>query len=382
MDYSNTSHSSYNISLNDNGTISENKCGEVHDIKTDLTARLAILYLTITLGLLGGILVLLWMAYNRKVSPRFNHLSRVNSFILNLTFADIFVILWAVLPQLLWEYADREWQSGPVMCKLLKFVQGFTMMSSNYILVVIAIDRHQAIRAPLKESWPVWKMAGLGWLIAGICALPMVGIFRTNVVNGKPVCENIFRGKPEFHRQIWVTYICFSVFFIPLVILSVCYIRIFMKVAQKANENRNKKTLRFRSPSGKVQLQSTKSTSLPKAKIKTLKLTFVIIVTFVVCSLPLFVLEMIMSFGNHCLISDKVYGFFAGMAACNSATNPFIFLGFNVSMSWIKGVRSRMIAAKRKPRFIYSATSSADSHPHLKHFDHDHEQSTQTYLQP
>lgn len=223
-------------------------------------------------------------------------------------------------------------------------------------------------------------MAGLGWLAAAVFALPMFGVFHTNVVDGKSKCENIFRNKPAFHRQIWITYICFAVFFIPLVILAFCYIRIFMKVAQKANENRNKRTLRFRSPTGKVHLQSTKSTSLPKAKIKTLKLTCVIIVTFVVCSLPFFVLEMIMSFGNHCIIPAKIYGFFAGMAACNSASNPFIFLGFNVSMSWIKGVRSRMIAAKRKPRFIYSATSSADSHPTLKNFENGH--STQTFLQP
>lgn len=142
-----------NVSLNNNG--SESECGKVDDIQRDMTTRLVILYLTILLGLLGGVLVLLWMAYNRKVSPRFNHLSRVNSFILNLTFSDLFVIFGAVLPQLLWEYADRDWQTGPVMCKLLKFIQGFAMMSSNYILVVIAIDRHQAIRAPLKESWPV-----------------------------------------------------------------------------------------------------------------------------------------------------------------------------------------------------------------------------------
>lgn len=130
-------------------------CGTVHDIGRHKSTRLAILSLTIIFGVLGCILVLLWMACNRKVSPRFNHLSRVNSFILNLTFADILVVLLAVIPQLIWEYVDRDWSAGPVMCRLVKYLQSFSMMSSNYILVVIAIDRHQAIRAPLKESWPV-----------------------------------------------------------------------------------------------------------------------------------------------------------------------------------------------------------------------------------
>lgn len=132
------------------------RCGNtVHDIELDKGIRLGILYATIIVGIVGSILVLLWMVCNRKVTPRFNHLSRVNSFILNLTIADLSVILLAVLPQLVWEYADREWSAGPAMCRIVKFLQSFSMMSSNYILVVIAIDRHQAIRAPLKESMAV-----------------------------------------------------------------------------------------------------------------------------------------------------------------------------------------------------------------------------------
>lgn len=131
------------------------RCGTVHDIQNHKPTRLAILYSTIILGLIGCGLVLLWMACNRKVSPRFSHLSRVNAFILNLTFADFLVIAVAVIPQLVWEYVEREWTAGPVICRLVKFLQGFSMMASNYILVVIAIDRHQAIRAPLKESFPV-----------------------------------------------------------------------------------------------------------------------------------------------------------------------------------------------------------------------------------
>lgn len=222
-------------------------------------------------------------------------------------------------------------------------------------------------------------MAGLGWLMAALYSLPMFGVFRLNTSGGMTKCENIFRDKPHWHRQIWMTYVCFAVFFIPLVILIVCYTRIFMKVAQKANENTNKKTLRFKTQTGKVYLQSTHSTALPKAKIKTLKLTFVIIVVFILCSSPYFVIEMIMSFGDHCIISDVMYGLIGGMAACNSAANPFIFLGFNVTFAWLKEVKQRFLASRKKrPRFVYSATSSMDSHPSLKHFGNGN--STHTYL--
>ena len=148
----------YNISkaiMPDNDTIG-NKTGRcansVHDIELDKSVRLLILYLTIVLGIVGGLLVLLWMACNKRLTRKVNHLSRVNSFILNLTVADLCVILLAVLPQLIWEYRDREWIAGPAMCKIVKFLQTFSITCSNYMLVVIAIDRHQAIRYPLKES--------------------------------------------------------------------------------------------------------------------------------------------------------------------------------------------------------------------------------------
>ena len=209
-------------------------------------------------------------------------------------------------------------------------------------------------------------MAGIGWGLAALCSSPMFGVFHQVVhADGSIRCENIFRNTPISHRQAWITYICLIVFFIPLAILIICYTRIILKVAQKANEHANKKTLRFKT--GKVHLQSTQSASLPKAKIKTLKLTFAIVLVFIICSLPNFVIEMIMSYGDHCLVSEKVYAFFGGMAACNSAANPFLFLAFNVSSSWLRELGDRIFAAKKSPRYMYSATSSIESHYSVKH---------------
>ncbi|KAL4228113.1 hypothetical protein ACF0H5_013548 [Mactra antiquata] len=136
-----------------NATVGGGRCGNsLHDIELEKPYRLVVLYLTTCLCIIGSILVVLWMVCNRRISPKFNHLSRVNAFILNLTLADILVIFLAVIPQLVWEYVDREWMAGDVMCRVVKFLQSFSMISSNYMLIVIAIDRHQAIRSPLKES--------------------------------------------------------------------------------------------------------------------------------------------------------------------------------------------------------------------------------------
>ena len=181
-------------------------------------------------------------------------------------------------------------------------------------------------------SLQIWKLACSGWGLAAFFSLPVLGVFHVvPVEDGEFRCENIFRNLPHFHRQIWMTWVAVMVFFVPFILLVVCYTRIFIKISQKAFQHNS---VKYRPQNGKICLQSTHSSSLPKAKIKTLKMTFVILLTFVICTMPYFVVEMIMSYGDYCLISNKLYAILGGMAACNSATNPYVFLAFNAKHSW------------------------------------------------
>ena len=42
-----------------------------------------------------------------------------------------------------------QWFAGRIFCKVFKFLQTFALASSNYLLVGLAVDRHQAIIRPL-----------------------------------------------------------------------------------------------------------------------------------------------------------------------------------------------------------------------------------------
>ncbi|KAH3891754.1 mesotocin receptor-like [Dreissena polymorpha] len=359
---------------NPNGTITGCQ-NSVHDIELDKTYRLLILYLTVCLCIFGSILVLLWMILNKRVSTNYkiNRHSRVNIFILNLIVADVLVILLAVTPQIVWEYSDRQWTAGDCLCRVLKFLQTFSMTASNYMLVVIAIDRHQAIRAPLKESFScrrryIWKMVGLGWSIAAFVSLPVAGIFHTNAdPDGGVRCENIFRYRPLWHRQIWICWVTFSVFLLPVLILFISYIRIVQEISKKAFQSNS---LKYKPRKGEFCLQSTPSSSLPRAKSKTLKMTCVIILSFIICTTPYFIIENLLSFGMHCVISKKVYALLAGMAACNSATNPYVFLAFNVNIGWFKRLKNCYLYNRRTSRGCYdyqNGSSNVHSHHGARH---------------
>ena len=115
----------------------------VADAEFDQTIRIAALYVIVILGAVGGLLVGLWLWTNRKRG------SRVNKIITHVVVSDLLVIFWACLPQLIWEY-DRQWRAGVVFCKVLKYTTSFAMMASNYMLVLLSVDRYIAIMHPLR----------------------------------------------------------------------------------------------------------------------------------------------------------------------------------------------------------------------------------------
>ena len=78
-------------------------------------------------------------------------------------------------------------------------------------------------------------MAAVGWTVSALMSLPQLGIYSVNVVANKTVCESIFRQRPMSHRQAYLTFINLIVFFIPSIIMFVCYCRIFTKISSKAD---------------------------------------------------------------------------------------------------------------------------------------------------
>lgn len=124
-------------------TIQDTGPVNVADAAFNKDIRIIVLYIQIILGSLGGFGVCLWVWYNRRRK------SRVIQLIMHVVLSDLCVIFGACLPQLIWEY-DRRWRAGDAGCKIIKFVQSFALMASNNMLVVLSLDRLQAIRWPLR----------------------------------------------------------------------------------------------------------------------------------------------------------------------------------------------------------------------------------------
>lgn len=183
-------------------------------------------------------------------------------------------------------------------------------------------------------------MVSIGWGVALLCSIPLLYVFhvRFDPVKKQFLCENTFRGKQPIHRQAFLTYAALVNFAIPLIILCVCYIRIFLKIARKASDSRTSKRQSFKP--GKIHLTSnTTSATLHCAKLKTLRMTVVIVSCYIVCGMPYFIAEMILSYGNAAILSNEIYGILGGIAVANSAVNPYIFLLFSVNKQCIRNLK-------------------------------------------
>ena len=214
----------------------------------------------------------------------------------------------------------------------------------------------------------MWKLAGVGWAAAALLSIPQFVVFHTNFVTEEgpfqnmTVCESIFRLRPMIHRQAYLVFISLVVFYIPLLIITVCYVRIFVQIRRRAREGTNPSGKEQPVRCGKIQLQSSQCSSFNKAKIKILKMTVVVVATFAVCNFPYHLLEMIYSFGDHTGVSPTLASILGGMAVANSSVNPFVFLAFNATRTCINGLFP-WIKIPRQPSVYDSNMSTRSEYP-------------------
>ncbi|KAJ0064578.1 hypothetical protein NL108_010913, partial [Boleophthalmus pectinirostris] len=138
-----------------------------------------------------------------------------------------------VLPQLVWDARGRF--PGPdALCRLVKYLQVLGMFASSYMIVAMTLDRHYAICCPLQahrsgamHRWNSFIL--MAWALALLLSVPQVFIFsRSEVAPGEFECWGHFA--PSWGLKAYVTWMTLAVFILPVLIITVCQIRIFREI--------------------------------------------------------------------------------------------------------------------------------------------------------
>ncbi|XP_069601495.1 probable G-protein coupled receptor 150 [Ranitomeya imitator] len=320
-----STHSLLNSSSSD-----QNKVMEAPRYNRQL--RIITMTIIFTLALVGNCAVL-YKIYRGKDKKR-----KINFLITHLALADLYVSVMTLFSQIVWELLEDEWLAGDVSCRIFKVFQVSGLIASSNIIAIVALERHHVIMNPLSSPLPTRFIVPLGWFLALLLSVPQAFVFRAVCTEEGSRCHNIFGQLPRWHFQVYIIYSSVTVFFFPFCILAVAYIRILWILwkgkLSKIPKNSN----------GGLELQFTKkplkliatNSCIPKAKIKTLKMTLVIIILFIVCGLPYFIVEMKVAFGTITGLDEKVMAVLGIFIVTNSAVNPYVYLFFKTNNVFLR----------------------------------------------
>lgn len=252
--------------------------------------EVTVLCLVLLLALTGNLCVL-WSIHATKHSQ-----TRMYYFMKHLSIADLVVAIFQVFPQLIWDITFRFY--GPdLLCRLVKYLQVVGMFASTYMLVLMSIDRCLAICQPLRSVHKgkdrLYVIAS--WMLSLIFSTPQAYIFSLREVgNGVHDCWGDF--VQPWGAKAYVTWMSLSIYIFPVAILSICYGLICFKIWQNFNLKTTREhflTLTSRPSKGAHPLSRVSSVRLiSKAKIRTVKMTFVVVLAYIVCWTPFFFVQM------------------------------------------------------------------------------------------
>uniref|UniRef100_A0A3B4FIC7 Oxytocin receptor n=1 Tax=Pundamilia nyererei TaxID=303518 RepID=A0A3B4FIC7_9CICH len=311
-----------------NGTGGLNQTNPLKRNEEVARVEVTVLALVLFLALAGNLCVLLAI-HTTKHSQ-----SRMYYFMKHLSIADLVVAIFQVLPQLIWDITFRFY--GPdILCRLVKYLQVVGMFASTYMLVLMSIDRCLAICQPLRSLHRRKDRLYVifSWILSLLFSIPQMFIFSLREVgsagSGVYDCWGDFV-KP-WGAKAYITWISLTIYIIPVAILSICYGLISFKIWQ------NFKLKTRREQCINLTPKTTKSNTLArvssvklisKAKITTVKMTFVIVVAYIVCWTPFFSVQMWSAWDPAAPREAMPFIISMLLASLNSCCNPWIYMCF------------------------------------------------------
>ncbi|XP_049857889.1 vasopressin V2 receptor-like [Schistocerca gregaria] len=297
--------------------------------------ELATLSLILAVTLLANGAILAALLSRRRWAGR-----RMYFFMAQLSVADLLNGLLNVLPQLAWEITFR-WKGGAVLCKMVKYGQPLGPYLSSFVLVVTALDRHQAVCRPLTYcSWTYQRsraMMRVAWAAALLCCVPQLFIFSYQEAEpGVYDCWATFQ--VPWGERAYVTWYSVSSFLAPLAVLVVTYARICRSLWRHAGHPR-----------------------ISRAKVNSVRQSVAVVSLYAACSAPFCGAQLLASWhANSPFLTGPAFTILTLLSSLNSAANPFIFLAFDTQLRRLMRCWLACDTTLESPE--YSATSMQAHH--------------------
>ncbi|CAO1382924.1 unnamed protein product [Diamesa hyperborea] len=301
---------STNLSLNESDYPIDMKFNDGHRLSITVYSILMVI------SAIGNITVLVTLIKRRLRTP-----SRLDVMLTHLAIADLMVTFLLMPLEIGWA-ATVEWKAGDSMCRIMAFFRTFGLYLSSFVLVCISVDRYFAVLKPLNFEHRGKIMIGIAWIMSTICSMPQAIIFHVEshpnfTYYNQCVTYNVLS---QTSQVVYNMLCAILMYFFPLIIVIWSYSSIYYEIFKKS---RMKDSDRFRRSSINV---------LGRAKRRTLKMTITIVIVFVVCWTPYYVMviwfwiDPVAANTADQRIQKVLYLF----ACTNSCMNPIVYGVFNL----------------------------------------------------
>ncbi|CAI9742236.1 cardioacceleratory peptide receptor-like [Octopus vulgaris] len=295
--------------------------------------QLTFLWLLFASIVFGNITVLAAIYFTKT-----NRRNRMNFFIMHLALADLMSGLISVLMDAIWKLIIH-WYAGNVMCKVARFLQATVTFGSTYVLVALSLDRLDAVAWPLhftKSPYHGKILVSLAWFFSILFSIPMFFITK-EVMEDDGINKQCWIDFTEdWQWQLYMTLVSVALFIIPAAIIIICYAIIIHIIwsqgkkitADECTENVKKSGSNRSQTKISMNIANHCSRSLiPQAKIRTVKMTFIIVLVFIVCWSPYMIFDLLQVYGyfQPTQRTIAISTFFNSLAPLNSAANPIIY---------------------------------------------------------
>ncbi|XP_063589707.1 adipokinetic hormone/corazonin-related peptide receptor variant I-like [Penaeus indicus] len=264
--------------------------------------------------------------------------SRVNMMIMHLSLADM-IVTFVFLPTEITWHVTIEWVFGNFGCKIYKFFSAFGFYMSSMVLVCISLDRYFAVLHPLKVNDAQRRgkiMLFFAWLISAVISLPQSVIFNVQPHPKFPdfyQCVTFGFFNSNNGGEMMYTIFCISfLYFIPLTIIIIAYTRIILEISRKSRDTQHDYTREERYH-GRLQLRRSNMSNIERARTRTLRMTFIIVMAFIWCWTP-YALATLWNFIDPVTfhnMNKHVQDILFIIAVSNSVVNPFIYGRYSIS---------------------------------------------------
>ncbi|XP_069157503.1 gonadotropin-releasing hormone receptor [Procambarus clarkii] len=296
------------------------------EFTSESQVRSIVLAVMAALSLVGNTATIVSIAREKRRSR-----STVYTLIHHLSVADLFVTFTCLTAESIWTFTV-QWVAGNFLCKLIKYLQMFSLYLSTFILVLIGVDRFTAVRYPMRRSG-TQRHSGYGiifvWVLSAVLSIPQALVFH--VVRG-PFYEEFYQCvtyglySPAWLEQVYGIFSLVCMFVLPLLVLLVTYVSTFITLHKSEKVFRSERTTL-----GNTCPEFNRRRLLRKAKMRALRISVVIVLAFVICWTPYYMMMIIFMFTQ---VEENVAAelqsgiFFFGMS--NSLVNPLIYGAFHL----------------------------------------------------